>query len=226
MTRSDRCFHPCNTPASHALPARGAVALLALFFAMTVQAQGTDPVVAPKTAGATNRPGMQHAGTQQSGMKLPLSYPRIKGAGGVLAVDARADTPSTTTVHRVLIDISDDATTPDGHNGRLDMAARALNLYAMAGVPDDKVRMAVVLYGKGTGLALSDAAYNRKFGHPNPDEKLITQLHAAGVELFVCGQALGHLGFTAADVRPEVRLALSALTKREELQAAGYGTVP
>lgn len=221
MTRSDRSFHFRNTPALHALPARGAVVLLALFFAMAVQAQGTAASVASKTAGATDRPGMQ-----QAGMKLPLSYPRIKGAGGVLAVDARADRPSATTVHRMLVDISDDATTPDGHNGRLDLAARALNLYAMAGVPDDKVRMAIVLYGKGTGLALSDAAYDRKFGHPNPDAKLIAQLRAAGVELFVCGQALGHLGFTAADVRPEVRLVLSALTKREELQAAGYGAVP
>ncbi len=159
-------------------------------------------------------------------VKPTLLFPRIHGAGGVLPVDASAQMPSASAVHRLLVDISDDATTTEGTNRHLDVAARALNLYAMAGVPEDKVRMAILLHGKGTPLALSDAAYARKFGHANPDAKLIAQLHAAGVELFVCGQALGHQGFTAADVGPGVRLTLSALTKREELQAAGYGSVP
>ena len=155
-----------------------------------------------------------------------LAYPRIQGAGGVLAVDAKADMPSVTAMHRLLIDISDDATTPAGINRRLDMTARALNLYALAGVPEDKLRVAILLHGKGTALALSDAAYAKKFGHVDADARLIAQLHAAGVEMFVCGQALGHQGFTAADVRPEVRVTLSALSKREELQAAGYSAVP
>ena len=171
-------------------------------------------------------PGRNPLAVTTATVQPALVFPRIHEAGGVLAVDASAAMPSTSAVHRMLVDISDDATTPEGINRRLDDAARALNLYAMAGVPDDKVRIAILLHGKGTPLALSDAAYARKFGHANHDAKLIVQLRTAGVELFVCGQALGRQGFTAADVRPEVRLALSALTKREELQAAGYGAIP
>jgi hypothetical protein len=37
---------------------------------------------------------------------------------------------------------------------------------------------------------------------------------------------MGHQGITADEVGSGVTLALSALTAREELQAAGYGSVP
>lgn len=202
--------------ASDALSKRAAMRpamLFALLLCAAVQAHAGDPGRDPTTMTTAT-------------VKPALVFPRIEGAGGVLAVDASAAMPSTDAVHRLLVDISDDAATPQGTNRGLDIAARALNLYAMAGVPEGRIRMAILLYGKATPLALSDAAYASKFGHANHDAKLIAQLHAAGVELFVCGQALGQQGFTAADVRPEVRLALSALTKREELQAAGYGAVP
>lgn len=178
-------------------------------------AQATNPTLAGRTPA-----------TVATGDGSVVSFPRIKAAGGVLGVDILAEKPSASAMHRLLIDITDDKATPDGTNVRLDLAARALNLYAMAGVPDDKVRVAILLHGKGIALALSDAAFAKKFGRANPNSRLIAQLRAAGVELFVCGQALGHQGFTAADVRSEVRLTLSALTKREELQAAGYGAVP
>jgi intracellular sulfur oxidation DsrE/DsrF family protein len=86
--------------------------------------------------------------------------------------------------------------------------------------------MVVLFYGHGVDLALSDAAYRKKFGHPNPNAGLIRQLRQANVKMVVCGQALGHQNFVARNVRPGMKLALSALTAREELQAAGYGEVP
>lgn len=184
------------------------------------------PLLCTAAQAYAGEPGRNPPAVTTTIVQPALAFPRIHGAGGVLAVDASAAMPSTSAVHRVLVDISDDATTPEGVNRRLDDASRALNLYAMAGVPNDKVHIAILLQGKGTPLALSDAAYAKKFGHANPDARLILQLRAAGVEFFVCGQALSRQGFTATDVRPEVRLALSALTKREELQAAGYGAIP
>jgi hypothetical protein len=44
--------------------------------------------------------------------------------------------------------------------------------------------------------------------------------------MVACGQATGHQSIAAADVQSGVTMALSALTAREELQAAGYGSVP
>jgi len=60
-----------------------------------------------------------------------------------------------------------------------------------------------------TPLVLTDASYRRQFGKPNPDTALLAQLHRAGVEIFVCGQALNHQNHAVADVRDDVRVSLS-----------------
>jgi intracellular sulfur oxidation DsrE/DsrF family protein len=156
-----------------------------------------------------------------------LAFPRIHGAGGVLPVGPNALMPSATAEHRLYVDVdNDEPTRSNDINTRLHTAAKLLNLYALAGVPNDKVHLVVLFYGKGVDLALSDAAYEKKFGHPNPNANLIRQLRQANVQMVVCGQALGHQNFVASNIQPGMTLALSALTAREELQAAGYGPVP
>ena len=156
-----------------------------------------------------------------------LTYPRIHGAGGVLPVGPNALMPSTTAQHRLYVDVDSDGPTRDNDiDQRLHTVAKLLNLYALAGVPNDQVHLVVLFYGRGVDLALSDQAYQQKFGHPNPNAPLIRQLRQANVKMVVCGQALGHQNFVASNIRPGMTLALSALTAREELQAAGYGEVP
>ena len=157
-------------------------------------------------------------GTQQ--------FPRIEGAGGVYALPASVDMPAANVVHLLLIDAATAETSATGTNRHLDVAARALNLYALAKVPTDNLKVAVVVHGKATPLVLSDARYRRQFGKPNPDAALIAQLDRAGVGIFVCGQALSHQGHAVTDVREEVRVALSAMTKLVDLQAAGYRLIP
>jgi intracellular sulfur oxidation DsrE/DsrF family protein len=155
-----------------------------------------------------------------------LTFPRIHGAGGVLPVGPNALMPSVTADHRLYVDVDGDGQNHGEINARLHTAAKLLNLYALAGVPDDKVHLVVLFYGKGVDLALSDEAYEKKFGHPNPNANVIKQLRQANVSMVVCGQALGHQNFVASNIRPGMTLALSALTAREELQAVGYGPVP
>jgi intracellular sulfur oxidation DsrE/DsrF family protein len=155
-----------------------------------------------------------------------LVYPRIHDAGGVLPVGAYALMPSATAEHRLYVDIDSTGPSHGPINVRLHTAAKLLNLYALAGVPDDKVHMVLLFYGNGVDLALSDAAYARKFGHPNPNAGVLAQLRQAHVRMVVCAQALGHQHFDPADLGPGMTLALSALTTREELQAAGYKAVP
>lgn len=180
-----------------------------------------EPAVRERLAasGAAAKPPIaKPVGTQQ--------FPRIAGAGGVYVLPAGVDMPAVDVVHRVLIDASTDEKTATGSNRHLDAAARAVNLYALAGVPPSNLKVAVVVHGKATPLVLSDAGYRQQFGKPNPDAALIAQLHRAGVEIFVCGQALSHQGHAVADVRDEVRVSLSAMTKLVDLQAAGYGLIP
>lgn len=155
-----------------------------------------------------------------------LQFPRIATAGGVYALPAGVDMPSANVVHRLLIAAHDDQTVVGGINGHLDLAARALNLYALAKVPPKHVEVAVVVYGEATRLVLSDASYRRQFGKPNPDAKLLAELHRAGVKIYVCGQALSRQGYVVDDVREDVQVSLSAITKTAELQASGYSLVP
>lgn len=157
-------------------------------------------------------------GTQQ--------FPRIEGAGGVYALPSGVDMPATNVVHRLLIDATTAETTATGTNRHLEAAARAVNLYALAKVPPANIKIAIVVHGKATPLVLSDTGHRRRFDKPNPDTALIAQLHRAGVEIFVCGQALSHQGHAVADVRDDVSVALSAMTKLVDLQAAGYGLIP
>lgn len=166
------------------------------------------------------------ADTRKSGPVGTQQFPRIEGAGGVYALPEDVDMPAVDVVHRLLIDAATSETTAAGTNRHLDAAARAVNLYALAKVPPGNLKIAVVVHGKATPLALSDASYRQHFDKPNPDAALIAKLHRAGVEIFVCGQALSHQGYVAADVRDDVRVALSAMTKLIDLQAAGYGLIP
>jgi intracellular sulfur oxidation DsrE/DsrF family protein len=158
--------------------------------------------------------------------KGEMQFPRISGAGGVHAMPAGTDMPARDGTYRVLIDASSDAATEAGSNRHLEAAARAVNLYALAGVPPERVRVAVVVHGKATPLVLSDARYRAHFGKAHPDAGLIARLHEAGVRIFVCGQALTHRGYRPDEVRHEVVLTLSAMTKLVELQDEGYGLIP
>ena len=106
---------------------------------------------------------------------------RIASAGGVYKLTGNIAMPAKDSVHRLVIDATGSETTDAGINRHLESAARALNLYALAGVPNDKVEVAVVVHGKATPMVLSDDAFRRKFGKRNPDSVLIDDLSRAGV---------------------------------------------
>lgn len=155
-----------------------------------------------------------------------LKFPRIASAGGVYALPDGAQLPARDKIHRVVIDASGDATTAAGINRHLETAARAVNLYALAGVPADNVKIALVIHGKATPVVLADASYQSKLGKANTDAGILAELKAAGVELYVCGQAIAHRGYAVSDVRGELQIALSAMTELADLQAAGYALIP
>ena len=156
----------------------------------------------------------------------PQRFLRIASAGGVYKLTGSIDMPSRDSVHRLVIDARGDDTTNAGINRHLESAARALNLYALAGVPNDKIEVAVVIHAKATSMVLSDHAFRRKFGKRNPDSVLIDDLRRAGVRIVVCGQALTHQGYAVADVDPGVKVSLSAMTALVDLQSKGYALIP
>ncbi|MEO6518365.1 MAG: DsrE family protein [Pseudoxanthomonas sp.] len=155
-----------------------------------------------------------------------LVFPRIASAGGVVVLPKGIELPAPATTHRLLIDATSAGTTASGINNHLEAAARAVNLYALAAVPPENVKIAVVVHGKATPMILSAAAYQRHAGKPSADAALIAELHDAGVMFYVCGQSLVRSGHAPTDVHEDVTVALSAMTKLVELQADGYGLIP
>jgi uncharacterized protein (TIGR01244 family) len=185
--------------------------------------KGLEPIVREQLAALS---ASASAPDRKAGDAQALRFPRIAMAGGVYPMPAGTLMPAANLEHRLVIDAASGETTADGILRRLDAAARAVNLYALAGVAPQRLKVAVVLHGKATAAALSDAAYRKHQGRANPDAALIGALHEAGVRLYVCGQALGHAGYTPGEVDADVRVALSAMTALTSLQADGYSLIP
>lgn len=153
-----------------------------------------------------------------------LVYPIIPNVGGVVPLPNAAE--QTRKGAKVVIDVTADGKPADVNKG-LERAARLLNLYGAAGLAASDVKVAVVFHGEATKTVLNDATYKAKFGiDKNPNLAVIADLRKAGVEVFVCGQALAYKGFEEADVATGVRAAAAALTVVVNRQNDGYAYVP
>lgn len=120
------------------------------------------------------------------------------------------------------------ADAPSGEvNKGLERAARLLNLYGPAGLAASDVKIAVVVHGEATRSALKNDFYQPRFGgEQNPNLPLIRALQKAGVQVFVCGQALNYKGFPETAVAPDVAIADAALTVTINRQNEGYAYLP
>ena len=153
-----------------------------------------------------------------------LIYPIIPNVGGVVPLPNAAEQPRKGA--KIVFDITADAT-PANINKGLERAARLLNLYGSAGLKASDVKIAVVMHGEATKSVLADNVYQQKFGvDKNPNLTVIGELRKAGVEVFVCGQALAYKGFDDHDVTDGIKVAVAALTVVVNRQTDGYAYVP
>lgn len=107
-------------------------------------------------------------------------------------------------------------------NRNLDSAARFLNMNALAGVPAENLKVAIVVHGP----AAMDLVNEAKRGGPNPNAALIGELVAAGVSVQLCGQTAASRDIAPDDLLPGVTLSLSAMTAHALLQQDGYTLNP
>jgi len=177
--------------------------------------------IAIASATAAGERPVEIAGDGADAEKL---FPRFKGAGGVYRID-QAPALNPDQPHKLLLDVTADGPKEEVHAG-LEHAARAINLYALANVPRDKVSVTVVVHGEATPLVLNDAAYRRAFDIPNPNSDLLNRLSEAGVDIRICGQALRHHNFHESDVSHSANVDLSAMTTLVELGNRGYALIP
>jgi intracellular sulfur oxidation DsrE/DsrF family protein len=153
-------------------------------------------------------------------------HPVIKGYGKVHPYPGAATQPSAERDYQVLFDITKAADAPDKVNPGLDHVARLLNLYALAGVPTDHLKVALVVHGSATPIVLKNDAYRKLYQRDNPNTEIIHLLNRAGVKLYICGQALAEKKLEIASVNPEITLAVSALTVLVDYQLDGYALIP
>lgn len=159
-------------------------------------------------------------------------HPLVKEHGGIVVLPDAAHQPKKNA--KVLLDITSDEKSGKVLKG-LDRAALILNLYARAGAgAEDGLKVAIILHGPATKAALSDDAYAKhsrasvrgKGETKNPNLALMRQLATAGVQIYVCGQALARQGYATKEVAPQVTVAVSATTVNINLQMDGYAYIP
>lgn len=154
----------------------------------------------------------------------PLEYPLISGYGGIVRVPNAAESVRKGT--KVVFDVTAD-TNPTSVNKGIERAARLLNLAASAGLKTSDIQITVVLHGDATKSALDEDFYKARFQtDQNPNLALIRELKKAGVELFVCGQALNYKGFPLSTVTKEVSVADAALSVMVNRQLDGFAYLP
>ena len=153
-----------------------------------------------------------------------LLFPIISSHGGVVSRPAAAEKPRVGA--KVVFDVTADAK-PETVNKGLDRAARLLNLYGAAGLKSSDLTISLILHGEATKSALNDQEYKERFDiDQNPNLPLIWDLKKAGVEVFVCGQALNYKGFPDSTVANGITIADAALTVVINKQHDGYSYVP
>jgi intracellular sulfur oxidation DsrE/DsrF family protein len=153
-------------------------------------------------------------------------FPAIKDAGAMHPLPNAAFQPDKTTVYKVVFSVTRAPKGTNDPDGGLEPVARAVNVFASAGLPLDHLRFVAIIHGGATPIVLDNAHYKKRFGVDNPSLQAIRELKAAGVEVVVCGQAVAGYGYHYSWVDPDVKVALSALSTLIILQHQGYALVP
>ena len=149
-------------------------------------------------------------------------YPAIPGFGPVHVWPEATLKPQAGMTYKALFDLTQAGKGLDTLNPGFDHIARTVNVFAAAGVTVEHLKFIVIIHGPATPIALGEKAFEAKFHHPNPNLKVIEALRKAGVEIYVCGNALADMHFTPGEVNPDVKIALSALSTLIIEQNQGY----
>jgi intracellular sulfur oxidation DsrE/DsrF family protein len=156
----------------------------------------------------------------------PSYGPYINSAGPVFEIpDPDFATPVDMTF-QIAFDLAVGSEGPDDLNQGLNSVARFLNMHGAAGVPRDRLQVAVVIHGTAAKDFLNAAAFQDFAGYRNPNLELIEELAAFGVRFVMCGQSLSARGVPRGELVEPVEVALSAMTAHLVLQAEGYRVNP
>ena len=95
-------------------------------------------------------------------------------------------------------------------------------MHAAAGVPADRLEVAIVVHGRAAFDLVTDA----RRGEANANAALVAALIGAGVTIQLCGQTAAYYDISVGDLLPGVQMSLSAMTSHALLQQRGYTLNP
>src|SRR3546814_10582538 len=146
--------------------------------------------------------------------------------GKAIVLPDAAHQPDPNMRQRAVFSLTVAPASPAATDPGLERVARAVNLLTASGVPKKQLDFVVLLSEGATDSALTDPSYRARPGVANPNLGLIAQLSAAGVTMFVFGQALPARQLESNSLAPGIAVSLSALTRIITLQQQGFALVP
>jgi intracellular sulfur oxidation DsrE/DsrF family protein len=112
-------------------------------------------------------------------------------------------------------------------NRGLGLADAFIDIMFEAGVPNDRVTVAIVVHGEAIFDVIGDEPHRAHVGESeHPNAALVERIIAAGGEIWVCARSASRQGVDDRDLLPGVRVAPSAMTAHADLQRRGFSLNP
>lgn len=126
--------------------------------------------------------------------------------------------------YKVSWDVTQGPEKPEDMVSGFRIPANFLVMTDAEGVDRKQVHLAIIVHGTATRSLLTNEAYKAQTGKDNASIPLLQALHEAGVQIIVCGQALGNRNVPREQLLPFVTVSTSATLARAVLAAQGYAT--
>lgn len=128
-------------------------------------------------------------------------------------------------VYKVAWDVTVGPEKPSELTAGFRTPANFLMMTDTSGIPRKNVHLAMIVHGTATRSLLQNDAYKAATGVDNPNIALLEALHGAGVDIYVCGQALQSRHVPRDKLLPFVKTSISATLARAVLNAKGYASM-
>ncbi|GHC30946.1 hypothetical protein GCM10010082_26470 [Kushneria pakistanensis] len=151
-----------------------------------------------------------------------VRYPAIEKFGGIAERHDTVDVPDPSKHYHVIFDVVSGSDDPRTINPGLMRVARAVNVFAEAGVPLEHLDFVAIIHGDATRSVVTSSVYEKWFGIENPNVALVSALKEAGVHVRVCGQVLNHWKIADDEVNEEIDITPSALSTLAIYGNEGY----
>lgn len=148
--------------------------------------------------------------------------PIIESYGAVHKVENPDFKLDITQTYKVVFDIAKSPEQAGQINPQLNTLARFLNMHAQAGVPAENLKVACAIHNLASKDALTNEAYQKRYGMDNPNLPLLKALEEAGAEIYICGQSINSRKIDRSELASPIKVALSAMTILISKQNEGF----